>query len=57
MTAPKYLPVVWMDTYKKITSMTIEELPEYLVHEDRLLRAKARVRLRDLLREESRVVT
>lgn len=57
MTPPKYLPMGWMGTYKKISLMTMEELPEYLVHEDRLIRAKARVRLQALMREKSKVVT
>ena len=49
--------VSWLDIFNRIPNMSMEELPEYLVHEDRLIRAKARVRLQALIREKSKVVT
>lgn len=42
----KYL--TWKDAADKILSATIEELPEYLTHEDELIRAHAGARLQTL---------
>jgi len=38
----------FLNVYQRIPDMTIEELPEYLVHKEPLIRAQARARMLEI---------